>query len=385
MRDLNKYETSGYIEKQNMNQPPEQKKPDIKTNKEGIDKQTNRKVKEPLYSPDTYNRYAITIVYPNVKMMQPNANVSPDEPARFIFTVPTLNISSTKYLLQRFIDKRLYFGYVKVIVLGKDIVYNKKLFKEAIDNFMRDKDFRRSNLIFISETTARDIFNTVPLTSSVTAIFLAQLGKNASVFGRSYSSNVGDVANNLINGNVAVISRVEPGIKWLKSCGVAVIKDYKFVGWLDEDKTILYSMLTNKMKKEVINVNYKGCYMPFNVTYLSTNKKIEVKKKIRITYEIKVEGEISEFYINNTNMLLDKKNRMQIQKNIASWIKGQGYELVKILQNKYNADIIGAGDMISKYKPKIWKKIEKKWDAEFKNIEVVIIPKVFIRRSGIIE
>lgn len=368
-----------------MNQPPEQKKPDIKTNKAGIDKQTNRKVKEPLYSSDTYNRYAITIVYPNVKMMQPNANISPDEPARFIFTVPALDISSAKYLLQRFIDKRLYFGYVRVIVIGKDIAYDKNLFKEAFDLFMRDKDFRRSNLIFLSETTARDIFNTVPLTNSITGVFLTQLGKNASIFGRSYSSNVGDVANSLINSNVAVIARVEPDIHWLKSSGVAVIKDYKFIGWLDENKTILYSMLTNKMKKEVININYKGYYIPFNITYLSTRKKIEDKKKIRITYEIKAEGEISEFYFNNTIKLLDKNNRIQIQKNIASWIKGQGYELIKILQNKYNSDIIGVGDMISKYKPKTWGKIEKKWDKEFKNVEIVIVPKVFVRRSGIIQ
>ncbi|MEZ0536745.1 Ger(x)C family spore germination protein [Caldicellulosiruptoraceae bacterium PP1] len=383
VKDLNKYQTTKYIEKQEMNYSPEQKKPDIKTNKEGIDKDTNRKVKQPLYSSDTYNRYAITIVYPNVKMLGKNTAISPEEPPRFVFTVPTLNIYSSKFILQRFIDKRLYFGYVKVIVLGKDIVYDKRLFREAIDGVMRDNDFRRSNLIFLSETTARDTLNTIPLTNTITGIFLSQIGKNANIFGRSYSSTVGEVTNTLINGNVAVISRVEPGIQWLKSSGVAVIKDYKFVGWLDENKTIIYSMMMNKIKNEVINVFYKGYYIPFTLTYVSTSKSIDVKKKIKITYKIKVEGEISEFFLNNTIKLLDNSNRMQIQKNIASWIKGQGYDLVNILQNKYNADIIGAGDLLSKYKPKIWKKLEKNWDKEFKNIEVVIEPHVYIRRSGI--
>ncbi len=67
--DLNKYETREYIDLDRKTQKfsPEQQKPDIKTDQKGIDPQTKRKVKPPLPSSKNEYKFAVTVLFPNLK------------------------------------------------------------------------------------------------------------------------------------------------------------------------------------------------------------------------------------------------------------------------------------------------------------------------------
>lgn len=79
---------------------------------------------------------------------------------------------------------------------------------------------------------------------------------------------------------------------------------------------------------------------------------------------------------------LEDPLRKYIQDGLNRIIKQRADELCYVLNVKYNADVLGIGDFISKHRPKDWEKLKKHWDDELKRIEVQIIPDVRLRRSG---
>lgn len=138
--DLNKYESKEYIELERKTEkiPPDQKKPEIRTDKKGIDPKTKRKVKPPLPTKENQYKFSVTVLFPNLRMMSKTSKA--DEQMRFLFVRPTNNVLGIRNYLERDINKRLYYGYLKVVVLGRDLVADPGLVKEVLDSLNRDKD-----------------------------------------------------------------------------------------------------------------------------------------------------------------------------------------------------------------------------------------------------
>jgi len=384
--DLNKYESKEYIDLERKTEkfPPDQKKPEIKTDQKGIDPKTKRKVKPPLPTKESQYKYSVTVLFPNLRMMSKPSQS--DEQMRFLFVRPTNNVLGIRNYLERDINKRLYYGYLKVVVLGRDLVDDPGLVKEVLDSLNRDKDIPQNTFLYVSETTARDTLNTMPLVQPVTGIHLFEISKNAIVYGRIIDTPLSSVINSFINSKCAVISRVEPDIETLRVAGAAVLKNYRFVGWLDEKQLIVYKLLMGKAKHTLIDdLKYKSTYIPFITTEVQTKKKLESENgKLELIYNIRIEGEVNQFVFQSGYKVLDDPMRSYIQSQLNKIIKQKANEVINLLKYKYNADILGVGDFISKRRPKDWKRLEKNWDDEFKKIRIVIVPDVRVRRSGTI-
>ncbi|WAM36974.1 Ger(x)C family spore germination protein [Caldicellulosiruptor acetigenus] len=384
--DLNKYETREYIDLDRKTQKfsPEQQKPDIKTDQKGIDPQTKRKVKPPLPSSKNEYKFAVTVLFPNLRTIGKDSK--PDEQMRFLFVRPTNNVIGIRNYLEREINKRLYYGYLKVVVLGRDLVEEPGYVREVLDALNRESDIPQNTFLLVSETTARDILNTMPLVQPVTGIHLFEISKNASIYGRIIDTPLSQVVNSFINSNCAVISRVEPGVETLKVAGAAVFKNFRFVGWLDEKQLQIYKLLMGKAKHTFINdLKYKSTYVPFITTEIQTKKKIKSEKgRLKIVYNLRIEGEVIEFVFKSGYKVLNDPMRKYIQSELNKIIKKRADDLIYLLKYRYNADVLGIGDFISKHRPKDWEKLKKNWDDEFKKIDIEVVTDVRLRRSGTI-
>ncbi|ADL43041.1 germination protein, Ger(x)C family [Caldicellulosiruptor obsidiansis OB47] len=384
--DLNKYESSEYIDLDRRTQKfsPEQKKPDIKTDQKGIDPQTKRKVKPPLPNSKNEYKFAITVLFPNLRTIGKDSK--PDEQMRFLFVRPANDVIGIRNYLEREINKRLYYGYLKVIVLGRDLVEEPGYMKEVLDGLSRESDIPQNTFLLVSETTARDVLNTMPLVQPVTGIHLFEISKNASIYGRVIDTPLSQVVNSFINSNCAVISRVEPGIETLKVAGAAVFKNFRFVGWMNEKQLQIYKLLMGKAKHTFIDdLKYKSTYIPFVTTEIQTKKKIKNEKgRLKIVYNLRIEGEVIEFVFKSGYKVLDDPMRRYIQNELNKILKTRAEDLIYLLKYKYNADVLGIGDLISKRRAKDWEKLKKNWDVEFKKIDIEVIPDVRLRRSGTI-
>ena len=58
-------------------------------------------------------------------------------------------------------------------------------------------------------------------------------------------------------------------------------------------------------------------------------------------------------------------------------------EGVRLLQRKYNADILGLGRSIHQQMPKEWDKIKDRWYDIYPHMEVVVDPHIIIENVGI--
>ncbi|AEM74191.1 Ger(x)C family spore germination protein [Caldicellulosiruptor acetigenus] len=384
--DLNKYETREYIDLDRKTQKfsPEQQKPDIKTDQKGIDPQTKRKVKPPLPSSKNEYKFAVTVLFPNLRTIGKDSK--PDEQMRFLFVRPTNNVIGIRNYLEREINKRLYYGYLKVVVLGRDLVEEPGYVREVLDALNRESDIPQNTFLLVSETTARDILNTMPLVQPVTGIHLFEISKNASIYGRIIDTPLSQVVNSFINSNCAVISRVEPGVETLKVAGAAVFKNFRFVGWLDEKQLQIYKLLMGKAKHTFIDdLKYKSTHVPFITTEIQTKKKIKSEKgRLKIVYNLRIEGEVIEFVFKSGYKVLDDPMRKYIQSELNKIIKKRADDLIYLLKYRYNTDVLGIGDFISKHRPKDWEKLKKNWDDEFKKIDIEVVTDVRLRRSGTI-
>jgi Ger(x)C family germination protein len=384
--DLNKYETREYIDLDRKTQKfsPEQQKPDIKTDQKGIDPQTKRKVKPPLPSSKNEYKFAVTVLFPNLRTIGKDSK--PDEQMRFLFVRPTNNVIGIRNYLEREINKRLYYGYLKVVVLGRDLVEEPGYVREVLDALNRESDIPQNTFLLVSETTARDILNTMPLVQPVTGIHLFEISKNASIYGRIIDTPLSQIVNSFINSNCAVISRVEPGVETLKVAGAAVFKNFRFVGWLDEKQLQIYKLLMGKAKHTFIDdLKYKSTHVPFITTEIQTKKKIKSEKgRLKIVYNLRIEGEVIEFVFKSGYKVLDDPMRKHIQSELNKIIKKRADDLIYLLKYRYNADVLGIGDFISKHRPKDWEKLKKNWDDEFKKIDIEVVTDVRLRRSGTI-
>lgn len=384
--DLNKYETREYIDLDRKTQKfsPEQQKPDIKTDQKGIDPQTKRKVKPPLPSSKNEYKFAVTVLFPNLRTIGKDSK--PDEQMRFLFVRPTNNVIGIRNYLEREINKRLYYGYLKVVVLGRDLVEEPGYVREVLDALNRESDIPQNTFLLVSETTARDILNTMPLVQPVTGIHLFEISKNASIYGRIIDTPLSQIVNSFINSNCAVISRVEPGVETLKVAGAAVFKNFRFVGWLDEKQLQIYKLLMGKAKHTFIDdLKYKSTHVPFITTEIQTKKKIKSEKgRLKIVYNLRIEGEVIEFVFKSGYKVLDDPMRKHIQSELNKIIKKRADDLIYLLKYRYNADVLGIGDFISKHRPKDWEKLKKNWDDEFKKIDIEVVTDVRLRQSGTI-
>ena len=168
-----------------------------------------------------------------------------------------------------------------------------------------------------------------------------------------------------------VIPRINPGKEEVKISGAGVLKDYKLIGYLDDQETSVYNWLTDKAKGGDIAVEYKGISTVFR--HFDFDRKIELSKvengNIYLNYIMETEGSIEEFMIGKE--ILDNVLLKEISREVEKRIENEGEKLIKKFQQEFKTDLIGARDYLSKYQPKLYKTIEKDYEKFFTDSLVI--------------
>lgn len=161
--------------------------------------------------------------------------------------------------------------------------------------------------------------------------------------------------------------------------GLAIFKDQKLIGYLTDEESITYNMLTNNIQNTLLSYECdKNKYITLEI--IKNKSKISTKNK-EINIELSIEGTINEstcnIELNNT------KNIEKLQKNISKYLKEKVENDINNIRNKYNSDIFGFLDIIYKYDYKTYQEVKSTWyDKTFKNIKINIKTKTKITANG---
>lgn len=323
-----------------------------------------------------------TFVFP--KQVTALSGPSPGETQNVSISSVGENIFIIRRHLATRTDTDLFLGHLKVILMGEDLVKNRELFIEFLDGAEKQSAITRRISFGVVEGTAKEALAVSPKLEPNTGQFVTDLLTGADRTGRAPMLDMNQVLISLhTNGNV-LIPKVVAKKDELKVGGSAIIKDFTFVGWLGELETLCTNILQNRVKVYGIDAKVDGVIIPFDVSSSKTRYKLETSgDHMRMVIDIMGEADIEIFNFAVKNDLLDPTFLDKVQHALNEEMTQLAVHTIEVLQKEYRVDVLGFDSHISKFHPKIWKRIKGDWENIYPDLEVVVNTKIELRRIGL--
>lgn len=283
---------------------------------------------------------------------------------------------------------KLYFGHTTTVVFSKSVAQEGVL--ELLDFFVRDPEPRLSIDLFVSmEETAGEIFRLKPLTSEFNATEITDIMEDQKNLSKALAvpayKFVNALSGNGVSGMMTSLCATENnGEKTVKSCGMAVFKKDRLIGFIDEEDTFALCFVLDEVKGGVLVVDAgKREKMALEIMNSTTDIKPsyengEPSVKVKVNMKAALIDHSSERNFN------DKKGREVLVKMSEEQLKNKIEGIIRKVQEDFGSDIFGFGDSFYRDLPKVWKEIEKEWDDIFKDLKVTVETKVKLTYTGLL-
>lgn len=295
--------------------------------------------------------------------------------------------------------RKLYFAHLQLVVIGEELAING--LRDTVDFLGRDQEIRNDFTVIVSQqATAKDVLNVLtPIEKIPANKMLNSLKVMQDAWGSTLEVDIEDLVTKLgVNDQYFVLSAIEVlgdkslGIDqtnverietpvMLKFTGLAIFKEDKLLGYLDEYNSKSLNYLNNKIKStiEIISCPSKG-ELSTEITQSKTKTKgVIIDGKPTINISMNVVQNVAE--VNCDIDLTTLKTIDWINNQTEEHIKKNIEQVLNILQENYQADVLGFGEAIHRADPKEWKKIKNDWEKIYPKVEVNV--KVHVNTQGL--
>ena len=184
--------------------------------------------------------------------------------------------------------------------------------------------------------------------------------------------------------NASFAPRAIPKAKKYKLSGAAIIKDYKLVGWIGEKENRALSLIRDHLKSEIFNAKYNDATIDYVISQHKSNKKVSKESdELSVDINIFLEGYIQQYKLGEKTDTFNQEFIETVESEIAKVLRVEIEGVVMKLQKEYDADVLGIGEYLYKFKPDIWEEVKDKWDEVFPNIDINVNVVAKIRRTGL--
>lgn len=295
--------------------------------------------------------------------------------------------------------RKLYFAHLQIVVIGEELAENG--LRDTVDFLARDQELRNDFTIIVSQqATAKDVLNIltpiekIPANKMLNSLkgmedawgstlevdiedLVTYLGVNNHDFALSAIEVQGDKSLGIDQANV---ERIETPVI-LKFTGLAIFKEDKLLGFIDEYESKSLNYLNDNIKSTIEII---ACPSDGELTTEITQSKTKTKGIIKdgkptINVSIDVVQNVAEVKCDIN--LTEIKTMDWINNQTEKTIEKSVVQVLKILQEHYQADVLGFADAIHRADPTEWKKIKDDWQTIYPEVEVNI--KVNVNTQGI--
>lgn len=347
------------------------------------------------------DEYEITIQIVNPNQIVPN-KASSERTTVFLYRAKGRSMFEAVRRLSTVTPRKPYFSHLGIMVIGEKLA--KEGISQALDFFARDQELRGNFLIVVSDQApASDILSVLtPLEKIPANKMVNSLKSSANVFATTSPTKFEDLLIDLgregkntvlttirTNGNLKIgesndnVEQTRPAA-YLYYPGMAVFKNEKMVGLLNEEESKGYNYIKDNIKS---TANIITCPKEGTITteVISSKTKVKgkiVKEKPRIELKIHSNQNIAEV---DCLINLDKTTTIaELDKISSKTLEEIVINTLDTIQNKYKADVFGFGEAIYRSEPKAWKKLEKDWEQIFPELEVDVKAEVKTKEVGTI-
>ncbi|KNF09778.1 spore germination protein A3 [Gottschalkia purinilytica] len=341
-----------------------------------------RKTKKP-----SENKFTMTYVMPNFENIQTKTTGKSPKVKHVLKTVAKNPYEGSRQVSSK-ATGNTFFKHMKVAVMGLDVTKNPIYFRQMIDALNRQDDITRKLELFVAEGRGDEIVEANPKIQPLVASYLQDLTEKPKVTSTYIPQNLEEVVASLKTSKTALIPKVtvSSAKDEVKVEGSALIKDYKFIDWLGVKETRAVSILKKKSNNDIFNVIHKNITIPYITHDIHVFRNLRIEDdKIVMDIKVTTEGGTSEYILNGKPELSNDNFLKELEKKAEQVIKGEIDYTLNKLQKELNTDVVGIGDYISKFEPKLWKEIKNDWDHIFPEVKINVSVDARFRRTGSIK
>lgn len=168
--------------------------------------------------------------------------------------------------------------------------------------------------------------------------------------------------------------------------GIAVFKEDKLAGFLSPEESKYALFVGNELKGGILTLSMadlKTDDMSLEIFKSKTKKSFSYEQgKVKITIQTDTTVAIGE----NQGKLdvMDEEVVKKVEEAGARMIEKNIADVVRKIQDEYNADVFGFGEMIYKQDLPLWRQLEPSWEELFPTLEVEVNAKVNVINSAFI-
>lgn len=312
------------------------------------------------------------------------AKIQGAEEAFIVEKVKGINFPDAAERLSSRISRRPFFGHTKVLVFTEKFMKDEKLFREALDDIERGAVINQQMKVVALKSNPDKIMDVKSKLENLNAAYVTGIVENSSISLKIVSQTLAELLIEIRNGEGSAaiptleISSANNGDFVIDE--LTLIKDYKFLTYLDTKYMGSYKMITNKLDKGSKIIKFNDIIIPYYIYSISKRIWMEDEKELKYKVKYEIEGDISQYEFNKD--LFDSGIIEQIESKIEKDIEKDLKETTAYFQNEIGHDYLGFDSYTHKYHNKIYRKYKDNWDEAFKKADISYEVKVNIRRVG---
>ncbi|TDT51946.1 Ger(x)C family spore germination protein [Fonticella tunisiensis] len=289
-------------------------------------------------------------------------------------------------------SRKLYLSHCTIVIIGEEVA--KSGIGPILDFWGRDHEPQLTSFILVAKGMAKDIIEGRHLQEKIPSKAIENLVKGTYATSKAPRVNFLDVLKSFyskssdpfITGIEITSKKSSVDLeKLIKLDHTAIFKKDKLIGWFNGKETRGLLWILNEVKSGILVVKSpddEDKDVSLEIIKASSKVKPEIiDGNIVITVDVKEEGNMGE---QMADVNLSKPDVLkELEARQAAVIKDEIQAALNKAQREWGADIFKFGEEIHRKFPKEWKKIEKRWDKEIRNIEVRVVVETKLRRTGL--
>ena len=312
--------------------------------------------------------------------------------ANYTGTGLTLNEAHKELIL--YSGRKPFYGHVQLILIGESLA--KEGLAEAMDLFQRQYEFDQTVKILLTKNMeAHDLLEAESDLENLPAVHLSTLVDANKFTGKVIDLPFHKLVMELESyGKSTVISALsneensdKPRIKDMQINHAGVFKKGKLLGYIDSTLVQSYLLITNPSIRETIftikHPKSPATFISIEIMRGQAQKKVQLEEgRIKGIINLSLLARIAN--VHETRYSLDSDTADEIENALSGYIKNNLINLIDLMQNKYNTDIFGFGELTYKKEYDFWKSLENDWDDYFVQMPIDVTVDVRIKRPGLI-
>lgn len=317
------------------------------------------------------------------------------EPSTWVVSETGSTVFEAQRKLANRLSRRIYWAHNAVLIFGEDAARHG--IRRYTNFFSRSAESRENMWVMVARGKAKDILETSDKLEDSSAQQLAYIIRNGFICTAKFFCLKEKLAAEGSNPVACRVEVMDQGTipdtgegKPMKHMGagitgMAVFRDEKLAGWLDELESQGLLWITGEVRKgTIVTPSPSEPDKRISINIFNMHTKVEPHydgKSARFCVKIVADGELEEQQ--SREDITEYEVRRDIEKNFAGEIENRARLALEKVQGEYAVDVFDFGEVFHRKYPKEWAGLKDRWDEVFASAPVDIAVEAHIRYSGL--